>query len=212
MKKAKNISKSITRAVRDLVILFKNNNWDQKRKATSKDKYFNCHQLEHFSRDCSISNKQYPNNRSHIPNFQSQNTNKRGNKEEYKRRRNHNNSCIPNQANQATKDYNNSDPEPLSLGPDTTVFMIKIEQFQQFLSSNTWFLNLCALWHLCNNCTFFTTLKVKSINFVIATGQVIRMKENGTLSISLTNGNTIKLQNVILALDYDSNLISFGQL
>lgn len=45
-----------------------------------------------------------------------------------------------------------------------------------------------------------------------AAGQVICIEEIGTVSIPLANGNTIELQNVALALDYDSNLISLEQL
>lgn len=45
-----------------------------------------------------------------------------------------------------------------------------------------------------------------------AASQVICIEEIGTVSILLVNGNTIELQNVALAPDYDLNLISLGQL
>ena len=212
LKEAKNISKRTIEAVEDLAILLKNNNQGQKRKATSENKCFNCQQLGHFGRDCPIPNKQYPNNRSHTPNFQSQNTNRRGNRGGHGREKNHNNSRIPNQANQATVNHDNSDLEPFTIGPVATAFMVKKQQLQQPFSSNTWFLDLCALRHLCNDHIVFTTTKAKSIDFVIAASQVIHTKKIRIVSIPLANGNTIKLQIMALAPNCDSNLISLGQL
>lgn len=90
--------------------------------------------------------------------------------------------------------------------------MIKEQQLQRPFSSNTWFLESCASRHLCNDRTLFNTTKAKSIDFVTAASQVIRTEEISTVSIPLANGNTIKLQNVALAPDCDSNLISLGQL
>lgn len=58
----------------------------------------------------------------------------------------------------------------------------------------------------------FSNLKAKSINFVIAARQVIWTEEIGTISIPLVDGDHIKLHNITLAPECDSNLISLGQL
>lgn len=55
-------------------------------------------------------------------------------------------------------------------------------------------------------------MRAKSINFVIAAGQVIRTKNISTVLILLTGRDNIKLHNVALAPSCDSNLISIRQL
>lgn len=59
--------------------------------------------------------------------------------------------------------------------------------------------------------TLFTNIHTTSINFIIAVGQIIKSEEIGTISIPLNGDITIKLKNVELAPECDSNLISFGQ-
>ena len=86
-------------------------------------------------------------------------------------------------------------------------------QFQKTKTgSSTWFLDLCASRHLCNDWSFFSNIKVKSIDFVIATGQVIRTEEIGTVLIPLVGGDNIELHNVVLVPRCNFNLISLGQL
>lgn len=63
-----------------------------------------------------------------------------------------------------------------------------------------------------NDHRLFSSTRAKSIDFVIAVGQVIRTEEIGTVFIPLAGGTTIELHNVALVPDCDSNLISLGQL
>lgn len=66
--------------------------------------------------------------------------------------------------------------------------------------------------YLCNNRRLFISTWAKSIDFIIAAGQVIWTKKIDTISISLADGITIELHNVALAPGCDSNLILLGQL
>lgn len=66
----------MTGAVGNLVIAFKSsNNYDSrpKKKIDSNKKCFNCHRLEHYAQDCTISNKCQINK-----NNQGQSSNRRG--------------------------------------------------------------------------------------------------------------------------------------
>lgn len=85
------------------------------------------------------------------------------------------------------------------------------EELQKLRTNGTWFLDSCASRHLYNDRRLFSNLKVKSIDFVMAIGQVIQIKEINNVSILLTDNNYIELKNVILAPGYDSNLILLGQ-
>ncbi len=76
----------------------------------------------------------------------------------------------------------------------------------------SWFLDLCASRLLCNDRRLFSNTRAKSIDFVTAAGQVIRIEEIGTFSIPLSGGATIELLHLALAPNCDSNLISLGQL
>lgn len=66
--------------------------------------------------------------------------------------------------------------------------------------------------YLCNNCRLFSNTSVISIDFVITADQVIRTEEIGIVKIPLLGGTLIKLYNVALAPDCNSNLISLDQL
>ena len=66
-------------------------------------------------------------------------------------------------------------------------------------SSSTWFLDLYTSLYLCNNRSFFSNTKTKSIDFVTAARQVIWIEEIGTILIPLTGGDNIKLHNVAYA-------------
>lgn len=63
-----------------------------------------------------------------------------------------------------------------------------------------------------NNPSLFTNQRAKSIDFVIAIKQVIRTEKISTVLISLVDCSKIKLQNIALAPECDSNLVSFSQL
>lgn len=57
---AKFLSKGTTRVIRDPAIMFKGKNSGyNKRKAISKDRYFNCQKLSHWGRDCKFPMNQY---------------------------------------------------------------------------------------------------------------------------------------------------------
>ena len=119
------------------------------------------------------------------------------------------------QTAELSADLNNSDQKPFAPSPLGTAFIVRDQrdqQLQKIESENTWFLDFCTSYHLCNNPSLFTDKRAKSIDFVTALRQVIETKGIGIVSISLADGSKIELQNVALALRYDSNLISFGQL
>lgn len=82
----------------------------------------------------------------------------------------------------------------------------------QKVDTDIWFLDSYASRYLCNNRKLFSNTKAKSIDFVMAAGQVIQTEEISTISISLAENNTIKLYNVALAPGCNSNLILFSQL
>lgn len=58
----------------------------------------------------------------------------------------------------------------------------------------------------------FSSTCAKSIDFIIGVGQIIGTEEVGTLFIPLSGGTIVKIHNVALAPDCDSNLILLGQL
>lgn len=53
LKEAKNLSKQVTKSVRDLAMAF----LDRKKKANTNNKYYNCHKLGHFSQNCPLPDK-----------------------------------------------------------------------------------------------------------------------------------------------------------
>ena len=209
-KKAKNLSKRATGNTGDLTMAFRDKG--SKRKANSNDECYNCHKFGHFGRDC------------FLPDRRQQNRNTQQSRREQSRRgdsrrgRGGTRSNTPNRAHQAAenrsaKHDDDSDPEPFTPGPVGTAFMVKEQRLQRTSrSSSSWFLDSCASRHLCNDRRLFTNTRAKSIDFITAAGQVIRTEEIGTVSIPLTDGTTIELQNVALAPGCDSNLISLGQL
>lgn len=191
-KEAKNISKRTTGAVGDLAMAFR----DGKRKANSDDECYNWHKLGHFGRDCPLPDKRL--NRIKHPH--------RAGSRSGSQTPNQSNSR-PNRAHQTAEDHDDSDPELFTPGPVATAFMVK-EQQQLQRPSTSWFLDS----HSCNDRRLFSNTRTKSIDFVTAAGQVIRTEEIGTVSIPLSGGTAIKLHNVALAPNCDSNLISLGQL
>lgn len=123
-----------------------------------------------------------------------------------------------NRAHQVASNDNNNkefDLEPFAPGPIAAAFMVAKRPLQSQKTktgSITWFLNLCASRYLCNDQSFFSNTRAKSIDFVTAAGQVIQTKEIGTVLIPLVGGNNIELHNVALAPGCNSNLISLRQL
>lgn len=88
----------------------------------------------------------------------------------------------------------------------------KLHQLQKTkIGSNTWFLDSCALCHLCNNQKLFSSTKAKNIDFVIIASQIIEIEVISTVSIPFAGKNNIKLYNVALALRWNSNRTLFRQ-
>lgn len=183
-----------------------------KKKATSNDECYNCHKFGYFGRDYFLPDRKL--NRTTQQSLSQREKSRRGGGQH--RGRSGGRSNTPNRVHQAsenkTKHDDDSDPEPFAPGPIGTAFMVKEQRLQKLGADSTWFLDLCALCHICNDQKLFSNLKAKSIDFVTAAGQVIQIEEIGTVSIQLADGNSIKLYNIALALGCDSNLISLGQL
>lgn len=89
--------------------------------------------------------------------------------------------------------------------------MAKEKPLQKSITS-AWFLDLCVSWHLYKNCSLFKSTYVKNINSVTVVRKIIKTNKIGTIAIPIANNTTIKLYNIIFALQYNSNLISFSQL
>ncbi len=204
---AKNLSKRATGVTNDLAMSFRgpprgyneryndryNDNYSPgggKRKAYSDERCFNCHKLGHYGRDCTLPDRRGPQpERSNTP---------------------RNNSRPPKRAHQVTAQDDDSEPEPFTPGPVAKAMMVT-ESPSMEKATGMWYLDSCASRHLCNDKTLFKDLRPMSINFVTAAGQVIRTEQVGTVSIPLKTGR-IDLQNVALASECDSNLISLSQL
>ena len=209
-KEAKNLSKRATGDARDLAMAFRDKG--SKRKANSNDECYNCQKFGHFGRDCF-----FPDRRQQNRNTQ-QSQREESWRGDSRRSRGETQSNTPNRAHQAAENRSakyddDSNPKPFTPGPVGTAFMVKKQRLQRTSrSSSFWFFDSCASRHLCNNRRLFTNTRAKSIDFITADGQVIQTEKIGTVSIPLTDGTTIELQNVTLALGCDSNLISLGQL
>ena len=75
-----------------------------------------------------------------------------------------------------------------------------------------WYLDSCASRHICNNLEKFVDLRPKTYKFITAGGNIIRSSQIGTVTFLLKNGSNLTLTNVAYTPEYDSNLISLGQL
>ena len=76
----------------------------------------------------------------------------------------------------------------------------------------SWYLDSCASKHMTNNKDAFESLIPWVSEFTTAGGEIIRSKGIGTVTISLPNRTSIKLQNIAYIPECNSNLISLGQL
>lgn len=185
----------------------------RKRKANTDDKCYNYHKFGHFGQNCSLPDKKL----NRIQNFynsgsrsssqsgsQAQNNNSRVQSQVPSR----NNSQI-NRANQTMENYDKSDHEFFKPGPIGATFIVKERQLQK-VNSSSWYLDSCASRHLCNDCRLFNNTHAKSIDFIIAVGQVIWSEEVGTVFIVLSDSTTVELHNLALTSNCDLNLISLG--
>lgn len=76
-----------------------------------------------------------------------------------------------------------------------------------------WYLDLYALHHLTiNKNLFIKELKSKYLDFTTIDGQILCSKSFGTIVISFINNLSIEFSNIVYACNYNSNLISLGQL
>ena len=80
-------------------------------------------------------------------------------------------------------------------------------------ASDTWYIDCCALKHICNNRELFSDIRSKNYEFITAGGEIIHSQEVSTVHLLLQSGKTtMTLLNVAYAPKCDSNLISLGQL
>ena len=166
-----------------------------KRKANSDEQCYNCHKLGYFGRDCD-----QPDQRTQADRRTQLN-------------RSRNSSIVsrrPKRAHQVVTQDDESDSEPFTSGPVAKAMMVTELPVME-KTRGTWYLDSCALRHLCNDKKLFKDLRPMCIDFVTAAGEIIQTEQVGTVSIPLKTGQ-IDLQNVALASKCDSNLISLGQL
>lgn len=127
----------------------------------------------------------------------------------------HHKRCSSNWQNQAHRaveqdEEEDSDPEPFVPDPVRKAYMAK--ELLEKTTSSTWFLDSFASRDFCNNRELFRSIQPKSIDFVIAVGQIIQTSEVRTVAIPLFNGKIIEVHHVAFTSDCNSNLISFDQL
>lgn len=79
--------------------------------------------------------------------------------------------------------------------------------------NNIWYLDSCALRHICNNRKLFLDIRSKNYKFIMAGGKIIYSQKVGIVHLTLLSGKTkMTLLNVEYAPKCDFNLISLGQL
>lgn len=78
-------------------------------------------------------------------------------------------------------------------------------------STNTWYLDSCALRYIYNNQDLFSKLWFKNYEFIKVGDKVIQSQEIGIIYLPLWEGK-ISLFNVTYAPNCDFNLILLGQL
>ena len=75
-----------------------------------------------------------------------------------------------------------------------------------------WYLDSCALRHICNNHEKFVDFRPKTYKFITAGSNIIRSSQVGTVTPLLKNGSNLILINIAYIPEYDSKLIFLGQL
>ena len=184
------ISKRATRVTRDLAMMSWGRNLSgMKRKATSKDKCYNCQKYGHFGRDCRLPDQQSSKQRSF--NHRKKPRPEESTKQQPTRNRAH--------IAATTDDDKNSKPEPFRPG---VANMVKESKMQA--PRDVWYLDSCAFCQLTNNKDLFIEeLQPKCLDFTTAGGQILQEESIGTIAIPLADGSSLKPRNVA----YDQTVI-----
>lgn len=194
---AKFINKQATGITGDLAIVSRRRNTHKKR-ATIDNKCFNCGRLRHFGRDGIALSTRKKNKADESS----------GNNNGQHRR---NNRPRRNRANIATATTTDDDKSAIKLFQLGIANMAKYAHQQA--PEGIWYLDSYTSYHLTNNKDLFVDeLRPKCLDFTIANGQTLRTKNVVTITILLVNRSSIKLEGVVYAPEYDSNLILLGQL
>lgn len=78
--------------------------------------------------------------------------------------------------------------------------------------SDVWYLNSCISRHICDSQEKFVDFQLKTYKFVTAGRDIIRSEQVETVILTLENGLQLIFSNIAYTLEYNSNLISLGQL
>lgn len=95
----------------------------------------------------------------------------------------------------------------MELYPPSWAFMTrKVDE------KGEWYLDFCALRHICNNHVKFVYFRPKIYKFIIVGGNIIRLSWVGSVTLFLENFSNLTFINVGYAPKCDSNLIPLKQL
>ena len=173
---------------------FRNSN-GPKKKAHRDKECFNYHKLGHFRYNCCQPNRKLA---------------RIGGLSIRRRTNNRSGSQTPHRGHQAADTAENSDNvKPFAPGLVGKACIAKEEQLKK-MDTHTLFLKSYTSRYLCNNRKLFRSTYAKNIDFVTTAGQVIQTNEISTVALPLSDGKTIKLQNMAYASECDLNLISRG--
>lgn len=184
-----NLAKRAVGTIADLTMMAKKKQ-PEKNNPRQNDKCFNCTKKGHYNKDChgSMSNKKKPEELL----------------EKAKRswwKKNQDKVVVTRSTN---KDNSNAKP----YLPDRA-FITCIAGDGK---SRVYYLDSSALRHICNSHERFIDLRLKTYEFVIASGDIIRSNQVGIVMLPLKNDAQLTLSNVTYNPKCDFNLIFLDQL
>ena len=173
----------------DLTIMAKRKQPERSDSRPNKE-CFNCGRKNYYTKDCRSSTRNFTKRKSVKKSIE------KAKQSRWKK----------NQAKVAKLIANNddSDAKPYPAG---RAFMTRKAD-----EEGEWYLDSCASRHICNNHEKFVDLRPKTYEFITAGGNIIRLSQIGTVTLLLKNSSNLTLTNVAYTLEYNSNLISLGQL
>ena len=187
--KTANLAKRAVGAIANLTMMAKKKQ-PERSDLRQNEKCFKYGRKGHYAKDCHNSTHNFTKRKS-VEEFI----------EEAKRSR-----WKKNQAKAAKSTANNDDFD-VETYPAGRAFMTREADEER-----EWYLDSCASRHICNNHEKFVDLRPKTYEFITAGGNIIRSSQIGTITLLLENSSKLTLTNVVYTPEYDSKLISLGQL